>query len=161
MRQLLGSACILAGGFLVWLRCMAERRHQRDTLWELLRALRRMREEVRMARTPLPQLLERLADGCHGECAAFFHRGREALARGERWLPNEELPTLPAEAGGVVVSLLNDLKGDEENICKVISLVIIELEKEWENLERGRQAAEKQLTAMCFSGSALLVILLI
>ena len=161
MTKLLGSALVLTGGLLVWLLAMAERRRQRDTLWDLITALHRMGEEVRMARTPLPQLLCRMAEECGTAAAAFFRCGGESLGRGERWTPQLEVLPVSPRAARLLRDFARDLKGDEENICKVISLVMLELQKEWENLERGRQAAEKQLAAVCFSASSMLVILLI
>ena len=46
MLKLLGSACILAGGFLVQGARLSERRRQWDTLSDVLTALRRMGAEV-------------------------------------------------------------------------------------------------------------------
>ena len=60
MLKLMGSICVLGGGLLCWLTALAERRRTRMALGDLLAALRRMREEIRMARTPLPLLLEAL-----------------------------------------------------------------------------------------------------
>ena len=46
-------------------------------------------------------------------------------------------------------------------MCKAISLAVQRLEQHREDLENSRQAEEKRVTALCFSGAALLVILLI
>ena len=83
MLKLLGSACILAGGFLVQGARLSERRRQWDTLSDVLTALRRMGEEIRLARTPMPLLLEYLAKDRCPDAAAFFSETAECLRRGE------------------------------------------------------------------------------
>ena len=84
MLKLLGSACILGGGILARYVQAAERRREMDTLSDLLWALRQMAEEIRMARTPLPLLLDRLSQGCGWEAGAFFKAVSQAARRGER-----------------------------------------------------------------------------
>ena len=71
-----------------------------------------------------------------------------------------ELP-LPLQSREVLADLGADLHGDEEAVCKAISLAVQRLEQHREDLENSRQAEEKRVTALCFSGAALLVILLI
>ena len=73
MLKLLGSALILGAG--VWLRwnTLTQRRRMRRVLEECLAALRRMAEEIRMARTALPLLLERLAGQCGPDGRARRH----------------------------------------------------------------------------------------
>ena len=83
MLKLLGSACVLGGGILARYIQMAERRREMDTLSDLLWALRRMAEEIRMARTPLPLLLERLSQGCGREAGEFLQAVSAAARRGE------------------------------------------------------------------------------
>ena len=72
MLKLVGSLCVASGGALAWYVQRAERRRERDTLSDLQRAFRRMGEEVRMARTPLPAVLTSLAGDCGEPAAAFF-----------------------------------------------------------------------------------------
>ena len=153
MLKLLGSALILGAG--AWLRwnTLAQQRRQRQTLRALLGALRRMAEEIRMARTALPLLLERLAGQCGPDAAVLFSGAAAALLSGE-------LP-LPLQSREVLADLGADLHGDEEAVCKAISLAVQRLEQHREDLENSRQAEEKRVTALCFSGAALLVILLI
>ena len=67
MLKLLGSACILGGGILARYVQAAERRREMDTLSDLLWALRRMAEEIRMAEQFLagrtPQRVEAVCCG--------------------------------------------------------------------------------------------------
>ena len=68
---------------------------------------------------------------------------------------------LPPESREVLADLGADLHGDEEAVCRAILLAVQRLEQHREDLENSRQAEEKRVTALCFSGAALLVILLI
>lgn len=165
MLKLLGSTLILGAG--AWLRwnTLAQQRRMRRVLEECLAALRRMAEEIRMARTALPLLLERLAGQCGPDAAVLFSGAAAALRRGEPLTPvwrtlSEELP-LPPESREVLADLGADLHGDEEAVCRAILLAVQRLEQHREDLENSRQAEEKRVTALCFSGAALLVILLI
>ena len=163
--KLLGSLLIVMGGAMGWFLQQAERRRKRDTLSGLLTALRRMGEAVRMARTPLPLLLERLGADCGPEAAAFFQGAAEAARRGEDfpedWRRLAE--ALPLNGGNIslLANLGKDLQGDEEKVCKSVSLVCGQLEKSAEAAEQKRPEEEKRSTALWFSAAALLVILLI
>ena len=164
MIKLLGSACVLGGGLMFWLMALAEQRRTRIVMGDLLAALRRMREEIRMARTPLPLLLEALAADCRGpETASLFQRSAEAARQGEgleaAWRVGVRLLPLAPREREALEGLT--LRGDEESVCKGISLVITALAKSAEELERQRPERDRRTAALCFSGAALLVILLI
>ena len=164
MIKLLGSACVLGGGLMFWLMALAEQRRTRMVMEDLLAALRRMREEIRMARTPLPLLLEALAADCRGpETAALFQRSAAAARQGEgletAWRDGVQLLPLAFKEREALEGLT--LRGDEESVCKGISLVITALARNIEELERQRPERDRRTAALCFSGAALLVILLI
>lgn len=165
MLKILGSLCILGGGVLARYLQAAERRLEMDTLSDLLWALRRMAEEIRMARTPLPLLLERLSQGCGREAEAFFRAVSADTRRGEplgdawRWRTSS-LP-LSAASAAALAALGDGLSGDEESICKGISLAVYALAKDAEERSRRQPEEARQATALWFSGAALLVILLI
>nr|WP_325296933.1 hypothetical protein [uncultured Dysosmobacter sp.] len=165
MVKLLGSLCVLAGGALARWAQVSERRRQRDTLSDLLTALRRMAEEIRMARTALPDLLERLAQDCGGDAAAFFRTAAAAARRGEdlsqAWAAAAAALPLPDGDRTSLQALGADLRGDEEKVCKAISLVNYELAKRAEEREARRPQEDRRAAALCFSAAALLVILLI
>lgn len=165
MLKLTGSVLILGSGVLLRYLQAAQRRREMDTLSDLLASLRHMAEEIRMARTPLPVLLGRLAGDCGPDAAAFFTAAADAARRGESlaaaW--RQEAGRLPLSASGQAAlrELGGSLHGDEESICKAISLVAYSLAQEAEE-RRGRQGEEaRRATALCLSGAALLVILLI
>ena len=163
MLKLLGSLLIAAGGGLAWYLQRAERRRKRDTLSDLQEAFRRMAEEVRMARTPLPKLLRTLAADCGQPVSGFFTAAAKAAGEGESltrvW--REEAEALPLSAGDrtAVLSLGTGLQGDEEKVCKAILHVINTLGRSAAESERRRPEEEKRAAALWFSASALLVIL--
>lgn len=165
MLKLLGSLCVASGGALAWYLQREERRRERDALSDLQRAFRRMGEEVRMTRTPLPAILKTLARDCGEPAAAFFEAASRAAAGGEDlplvWQEQAEALPLRREDKSSVSALVHSLQGDEEEACKAISHVAHELAKSAEEAERKRPEEEKRAAALWFSASALLVILLI
>ena len=118
MLKLLGSACILAGSVLAQAVRLSDRRRQWDTLSDMLSALRQMGEEIRLARTPMPLLLEYLAKDRCPDAAAFFNQTAEALRRGESltaaWQRGISCLPLPPEDIRVLEPLGAALGGDEE-----------------------------------------------
>lgn len=165
MLKLLGSLCILAGGALARWLDLAGRRRKRDTLSDLLSALQRMGETVRMARTPLPILLNTLARDCGPEAASFFSGTANAARRGESlpeaWRSLAERLPLDGTDRGVIASLGCSLQGDEEMVCKAVSAAVSRLSGSLEETRQKRAEEEKRATALWFSAAALLVILLI
>lgn len=165
MLKLLGSLCVVSGGAMAWYFQRAERRRERNTRLDFQRAFRRMSEEVRMARTPLPVLLRALAGDCGEPAAVFFEAVSRAAAGGED-LPKvwrERAEDLPLREGdkSAVSALAGELQGDEEKVCKAISHVSYTLANSAGEAERTRPEEEKRAAALWFSAAALLVILLI
>lgn len=165
MLKLVGSLCVASGGALAWYVQRAERRRERDTLSDLQRAFRRMGEEVRMARTPLPAVLTSLAGDCGEPAAAFFQAASKAAAGGEDlpriWRERANRLPLSERDKSAVSALAQDLQGDEEKACKGISHVMNILADSAGEAERKRPEEEKRAAALWFSAAALLVILLI
>jgi stage III sporulation protein AB len=163
MIKLVGSLCVLGGGVMVVWQRHLERRHQGEVLRDLVHALGYMAEEIRMARTPLPQLLERLAADCGRTMCRFFLQAAKATRNGEGltevWRQEAERLPLGEEEKELLKRV--NLQGDEEKICKELLLVTKRLTMCLE--ERMRKAPEetKRTSALCFSAAALLVILLI
>lgn len=165
MIRFLGSVCIFSGGLMTVLLQLRERRRTRTALAELLSALRRMGEEVRLCRTPLPRLLQTLSASCSGDAAAFFSAVGDALRRGEDvetlWREHAARLLLPVAAQQALSEVGSALHGDEESVCKAISLAILELEQCAAEWDKQRPETEKRTAALWLSGAALLVILLI
>ena len=155
---------MLGGALARWVQLSAARR-RRDTLAGLAAGLEQMAEEIRMARTPMPSLLDCLARSRRGPERTFFRLGAEALAGGEElpeaWQRAIEVLDLPSQVLTVLEELGQNLRGDEEKVCKALSLAASRLEKQLADWDEQRPEAEKRTTALWFSASALLVILLI
>ena len=163
MLSLFGSLLILSGGLLAWQCHHADRQRRRDTLNDCVTALEHMSEEIRMARTPLPQLMEKLARDCRPDAAALFQKAAKAARQGEAlsvvWKRGVE--TLPLDSKDQETLMGLDLTGDEENLRKGISLAVHRLQSTAEEWERRRPDEVKRAAALYFSAAALLVILLI
>ena len=165
MLKLLGSALVAAGGVLAWYLQRTERRRRQEALADFQRVFRRMGEGVRLARTPLPELLRELSADCGEEAVGFFRAVSQAAGGGEDlprvWRERAETLTLEPWDRSAISDLGGDLQGDEEKVCKAISHVTYELAKSAEETERKRPEREKQAMALWFSSAALLVILLV
>lgn len=156
--KLLGSLLILCGGYGWWWIGRRERRVRLQTLEHLLAAVCRLREDIRMARLPMPQLLERL-DGPFFAAVAAHLRCCEELAEG--WtLAAGELPLSP-ESRGVWCRLGEQLTGDEAGILRTLDYAERELERERQELRQERWEADRSTGVICFSAAAFLVILLL
>ncbi len=165
MIKFMGSVCILSGGLMTVLLQLRERRRTRTALADLLSALRRMGEEIRLCRTPLPRLMETLSASCNEDAAAFFTAVGEGLFHGEDaealWQHHAFRLPLALAAKQALAEVGSALHGDEESMCKALSLVILEFEKCAAEWDKQRPDTEKRTAALWLSGAALLVILLI
>lgn len=161
--KLVGSLFILAGGGLMW--CLQRQAYQRrrTTLFDLVNALRSMGEEIRMVRTPMPSLLQKLAANCGEDSQRFLQTVAAATREGERltdaW--RKGIGELPLSDREREILLGMELQGDEEQVRHAISLAAFQLAQCAEELERKRPEEAKRTSALCFSWAALLVILLI
>ena len=165
MIKLVGSLCILAGGMLICRANLAGYRRHLDTLSDLSMSLRRMGEEIRTLRRPLPELLHSLSSSCGPESADFLERIAGQAEQGEdlsaAWRHQAQTLPLSERERMAVASLGDDLRGDETQICGALELAAKMLAKSRDELEQNRQAEEKRTTALSLSAAALLVILLI
>ena len=161
----MGVLCI--AGAAVWGRWqqLSAARRRRETQAGMTAALRQMAEEIRVIRTPMPQLLSCLGRSCGGETGRFFRSVAEELLRGralgEAWRRALEDLELSAEALSVLRESAAGLQGDEEGVCRALTLAIGRLERLEEAEARQRTEVERRGNALWFSASALLVILLI
>ena len=113
----------------------------------------------------MPSLLDCLARSRRGPERTFFRLGAETLVHGaelpEAWQRAVDILDLPSQALAVLEELGQNLRGDEEKVCKALSLAASQLEKQLADWDERQPEAEKRTTALWFSASALLVILLI
>ena len=167
MVKALGGLLVAGASLWGWYRQSAERRRRMDTLWALSTGLERMAEAIRLERTPLPRLLERLGrEDRTGAAAAVFFRGlAQALGGGERaetaWLAAAEALPLCREDREALAEAAGALAGDEEQVCRALTAASARLRRSFEEARRVRPEREKRAAALWLSGGALLVILLI
>ena len=163
MIKLLGSLMVFTGGGLVWWIQLKERRRKSAVLSDLALILRQMQEEIRMMRTPMPELFQKLENRCGQDVSGVLRTLSEAVKQGNEvkdiW--REEICVLPMDKRTREVLCSLDFCGDEEKLCKDLSFAAYEMAKSVEELEDRRQEESKRTTALCFSCAALLVILLI
>lgn len=165
MTKILGSLCILGAAFSGCWHQRGERRRQRETRLDILAALRRMGEEIRLARTPLPYLLEVTAAECGTQGAAFLRGAARAAGAGESlseaWTSGVRALPLTAEEQRALVELGGALGGDEKCLCRAISLAAAVLQRRAQEAEGRRAEEEKRAAVLWASAGGLLVILLI
>lgn len=163
MIKILGSLFVFGGSGLLWWFQMQARRSRRAVLSDLMLILRNMQEEIRMTRTPLPDLFEKMAEQCGTETAELLLDLAGAAAGGEDvsavW--KEGVRRLPIFGQEHEVLLELTFSGDEEKVCKELAFALYGLANCVEELDRSRSEEEKRVAALCFSGASLLVILLI
>ena len=163
MIRVLGSCLVFGGGGLLWWRQLQERRRRRRVLADLLRILRSIQEEIRMTRRPLPELFEKMTGHCGTEVAELLQSMAVAIAGGrdadETWDTGVFRLPLSNQVREILLGLT--FNGDEDKVCKEVALVIYGLSNCAEELDRSRAEEDKRSAALCFSGAALLVILLI
>jgi stage III sporulation protein AB len=161
--KLMGSLLVFAAGGLVWWIQQQERRRKGAVLADLASVLRQMQEEIRMMRTPMPELFRKLEKRCGQDvsdvlCAmsGAVEQGTEVAAVWKR-----SVCALPVDERTRDVLCKLDFCGDEEKLCKELSFTAYEIAKCAEVLESSRREDGKRISALCFSWAALLVILLI
>jgi len=158
MVKLVGAVCILGAGTWAWRRSAAERRRELDTLADLTALLDRMG-------TSLPRLLGSLGRDRTGPVRDFCTSVAASLARGaplgQSWRSAAEALPLGPESRTALTALGDSLQGDEESVCKALTLAGKILEKNLAAARDHRQETEKRSAALWLSSAALLVILLI
>lgn len=164
MLKLLGSGCLLLAGGLVRAGQIRTARRRLSVLRGLIGALEEMGDEIRLSRTPMPLLLRSAGRGRGADVAAFFYAvSRDACTASlpAAWSGAAQALPLGERERSAVAELGRKLCGDEEQACKGILLATNFLARTLEELQQRQPELEKRSTALCFSGAALLIILLI
>lgn len=161
----LGSLLILAGFGAAWAGELSRWRCETETLVQLIAVLEALSDRIRLTRMPLPRLLRELSRGRSNPVGPWLAGVAEALERGEllRSAWDAACRRLPVEDGvkRTVGDLGYKLSGDETEICKGIDLVTNWLRENLKERRREKRNWTRQATAVCFSGAALLIILLL
>ena len=164
MLKLLGACCVICAGVWVYLSAAAEERRRLEVLRQLAAALETMSDEIRMNRTPMPRLLKKLAAGHTDDVCAFFvevYSLCQEMELTDAWRCAAKELSLPEKVRETFGELGSCLVGDEERVCRGMAFLTEQLRQELE-LRRARLTEVlRRRSAFCFSGAALLIILLI
>lgn len=165
MLKLAGAGLLLLAGVLGAWDAVSRQRKQLRLLRRLITVLSEMEEEIRLTRTPLPRLLKKLAENDRTECGRFLTHTADSLCSGQppehAFREGAEMLPLPQELCGSIAEIGESFRGDEEQICKAISLFRHRFEQTEQDWHRQQTNREKRSAALFLSASAMLVILLI
>ena len=160
----LGSLLVLAAAGSVWLSERRRRRREMDSLRRLGAVLFRMESEIRGRRTPLPRLLRQLARE-EQHLGPALGETLQGLERGE------PLPALLGRCAGewdlspwcrtALEELGEALGGDADESAEALELTRRRVLEELEERRQSQGERERRGTALCFSGAALIIILLL
>lgn len=165
MIKLIGSVLILTGFGVVWISELCRWRKEAETLSDLFAALGEMSDRIRLTRMPLPRLFRELGRAKHGPVCEWLTEMANHLEAGQpvqsTWI--SACNNLPVEEGvhTKIAELGYKFTGDEECICNTILVINEFLKNKLEEKQRQKRDRERQATALCFSGAALLIILLL
>ena len=133
-------------------------------LEDLVRSLELMTNEIRMNRMPMPRLLLRAGMGRCDEVMVFFASVRKscgALGLEEAWQREAEVLMLMETEKRSLKELGRALAGDEEQACRGLENVSKHLAESLRQQTSAAAEAVRRQAALCFSGAAFLIILLI
>ena len=162
MVRLLGGVLIISSGLLLRGTILRASRRELETQRELRDALLLLEKEIKFTLMPLPKLL-RMEFGC---CvSAFFSAVSDDLCSektlSESWQTHTQRLFLPQRIKLRFARLGADLVGEEESIRRTLLLMAEELSESMEAQERTQRERERLTTALCLSGSFLLVLVLL
>ena len=169
MMRLLGAALVAAGASWLGFRAAAALNHRARALEEMAQGLALLEQELELDGPPLPQLMERLAEGSRGPARALFRDCRRALDELEReslsdaW---EELVGARGELGREGQGALLPL-GETPGRCgceeqrRAAARVRLRLEELVHRTEEDRRRQGKVYQVLGLSGGAFLIILLL
>lgn len=163
MLRLAGGTLILFAGVLLRGALLGGAREELRTLRTMRDALLALEREIALTLAPLPELLSR---GGFGEAAdAFFAAVSDAVQSGQTlgdaWRDAAQRIFLPNGQKTRFARLGSMLGGGEESVRRTLLFAADELSRTIEAREREKRERERLTTALCFSGSLLLAMILI
>ena len=163
MLREIGAMAIVGAGLMLRGTILSKARREERTMLALRDALLALEREIALNLTPLPKLF---ASGGYGEAAdAFFASVSEGLRAGgtlrDCWAASAQMLTLPQTVKERVAHFGATLGGDEEAVRRALRAMADELSAALEARGRDRAQRERVTTALCVSGSAFLLLILI
>lgn len=163
MLKAIGCFCILCGGVTAAMLQITARRRELETVRCLQTSLEWISDEIRLNQTPLPQCFTRLQQSSEPVTAAFFFALRRRLSANERpekiWL--DETEKLPEPVRPALKQLGSKLSSDEESLCRGLNRSAQLLDQLARQRVCSRREQNRRSLAMCLSGAALLILVLI
>ena len=165
----MGAALVAAGASWLGFRAAAALNHRARALEEMAQGLALLEQELELDGPPLPQLMERLAEGSRGPARALFRDCRQALDRLEEepfpqaWHRLVRARDELGRAGQETLMPLGDTLGrcGCEEQRRAAARVRIRLEELVQRTEEDRRRQGKVYQVLGLSGGAFLVILLL
>jgi len=163
--KLLGAALILSGSLLVRTRLLLARRRERQALRESIAALEYLSRELSCSLLPLPRLLERRGLGAYAD-GLFSHTLALHAADGDVplalcWRAAAERLPLAAAERETLARTAEAFGGTEESALAALRGGISALRAALAERRREERQSGRLTGALCLSGGALLVILLL
>ena len=159
----IGAALIVGAGLLLRGTILSKTRREERTMRALRDVLLALEREIALNLTPLPVLFTR--GGCGEIADAFFSSVSDGLRAGRTlrdcWAVSASELTLPQEVKERVAHFGAMLGGDEEGVCRALRAMADELSDAMEARARERAQRERVTTALCVSGSAFLLLMLV
>ncbi len=165
MMGVVGAICIVVGCGGLWLLHLRQQHQKVETIAQFSGIMLEIRGEILSHQTPLPRIFLRLSHSAHGQVGDFFQELtlelQEGVALQTAWEDRVLAADFPNEVEGVLLQVGRSFSGDEEQICKVLSLANGCLERILKVYQEKLPDNRRSFGALCFSGGALLLILLL
>lgn len=165
MNGVLGAVCILVGCGGLWYLELIHHRERMEVLRQMASAMLEIHSEIQAKQTPLPRIIEALYQKTTGVTSDFFtqvHQGLgQELSLSKSWEQGVKQCFSEVETQGVLYQLGRSFDGDGQQICKVLLLVNNYFERVLLEEQQKFPEQKRSFGAMCFSGGALLLILLV
>ncbi|WP_409968436.1 stage III sporulation protein AB [Bengtsoniella intestinalis] len=165
MSSILGGLLIGLGCGGVWWIEIKSQRNKMDTMGNMASAMLEIRSEIQTNQTPLPRIFLRLSQTYTGVTGVFFSQVYQGIQAEktltESWEQAVNVCFLEGEIQDVLHQLGYTFSGDSEKICKVLLLVNDYFKGILTDIRSKMPEKRRSFGAMCFSGGALLLILLV
>ena len=160
MAQGAGICCVVGGGLCLRKQLVSQWRQERRLLLELARNLRFLESGIRVCRDPVPRLLQQLHTPF--SLAVLQHLAEQEEPNLSRsWRETAQTLPLKAEEREWLAAAGESLTADAQNACQTLLRTAELLERVAEEERQALEQRERVCTALCFSGSSLLVLLLL
>lgn len=165
MMGALGAICIALGFGSLWYLQLLSQGQKLDTLGQLASSMLEICSEIQSHQTPLPRIFQNLSQHYTGKTGALYHAVSQEIEEGntllDSWMAGVEAIGFPPEETSLLLQTGRSFVGNEEQICKVLNLASDCFEREISKIKEQLPNERRSCGALCVSGGALLLILLL